>query len=239
MERWMPDSAEFPEAEQERVKALIGSADASAPPALRAQLEAMIAQAEREQPRRRRPEAPWRRARRVRPERRRVGWALPGLAAGAVAAAVVIVLALGGGTTVAPPNVQAAAAVALAAPTAPAPTQTGDRLDVSAGGIPFPYWQASVGWRAVGTRTDSLHGRHVVTVFYSGATGERVGYSIVAGEPLAAPAAPVVDRQGVAFTVLHPGGANVITWQRDGHTCVIASHSASTTRLIQLATSPA
>jgi hypothetical protein len=236
----MPDSTEFPEDEQERAKALIGSADVTAPPALRARLEAMIAEAEREQrhgrPRR---EWPWRRARPPRPERRRVGFALAGLGGVAAAAVIVIVIALGGGSAVAPPNVQSAAAVALATPTSPAPAQTGDRLDVSSGGITFPYWQATVGWRAVGTRTDTLHGRRVVTVFYTGAKGARVGYSIVGGQPLAVPSAPVIDHHGVAFTVLRRGGANVVTWQRNGHTCVIASHSASSKRLIELATSPA
>jgi hypothetical protein len=236
----MPDPQEFPEHEQERAKALIRSADATAPPELRARLEAMIAEAERKQPHGRpRPGLPWRRTFPPRRQRRGLGLALPGLSAVAAAAVVVIVIAVSGGTSVSPPNVQAAAAAALATPTSPAPTQTGDRLDVSSGGIHFPYWQATVGWQAVGTRIDTVHGRRVVTVFYRGTKGERVGYSIVSGDALTVPAGPVVNRHGVAFTVLHRGGANVVTWQRDGHTCVMASHTASTKRLIDLATSPA
>jgi hypothetical protein len=231
----MPDPTEFPESEQDRAKALIRSADATAPPALRARLEEMIATAEREQ-QTRRPESRWRRNRSG--ERRRVGFAMPGLAAVAAAAIVAIVIALGGSTPT-PPSLQAAAAVALAPSTSPAPAAAGDRLDVSSAGVPFPDWYRTVGWRAVGTRTDTVHGRRVVTVFYAGPRGERVGYSIVGGEPLTVPTAPVVQHQGIAFTVLRRDDANVITWQRYGHTCVLASRTAAPTRLIGLATSPA
>jgi hypothetical protein len=234
----MPDPTEFPEAEQERARALIRSADATAPPALRAALEAQIAEAEREQQSHRpRPERPWRRERT--PGRAWGGFALPGLAAVAAVAIVVIVLVATGESSSPAPRLEAAAAVALRAPTAPAPAFSGGELDVSADGIAFPYWQATVGWRATGTRTDTLNGRRVVTVFYSAAKGEQVGYSIVGGSPLKVPSGQVINRDGVAFTVLRAGGAHVVTWERNGHTCVMASQVASPQRLIALAMSPA
>jgi hypothetical protein len=240
MERWMPDPTEFPEAEQERAQALIRSTEVSAPPALRARLEAQLAAAERAQrDKRPRPELPWRRERGARGPWPRAGFALPGLAVASLAAVVIVVLATSGGSTLRAPSVRSAAAIALRAPTAPAPTQTGDRLDVSAGGIQFPYWQATVGWRAVGTRTDTIQGRRVVTVFYTAPKRGRVGYSIVGGSALTIPAAQVINRRGIAFTVLRTSGATVVTWQRDGHTCVMASRTGAPQRLINLATSPA
>lgn len=238
MERWMPDPTEFPPAEQERAKALIRAAEVSAPPALRAQLEAQIAAAERDQRHQRTPRGfPWRRDP-GRPARPRIGFVVPGLAAAAAAAAVVLVIAVSGGSTPTGPSIQRAADVALQAPTSGAPAQTGDRLDVSSAGIAFPYWQATVGWRAVGTRVDTIHGRRVVTVFYAAAKHGRVGYSIVGGAPLTVPSGQAINRNGITFTVLNRGRATVVTWERDGHTCVLASHTAGPQRLIGLATSP-
>ncbi len=224
MEKWMPDPTEFPEAEQERAKALLSSLDAPAPPELRANLEDQIRAARRAQ--RRRP-------------RISVGWAVPSFAAGAAAVAVALVLALSGGGNPAPPSLAAATAVALRSPTGPAPGQSAAGLDVTSGGITFPYWQATVGWRAVGTRTDTLGGRRVVTVFYTAPHGARVGYTIVGGAPLHVPAATTVHSKGISFSVLRTGSVRVVTWQRQGHTCVMASRTASPGRLIALATSPA
>jgi hypothetical protein len=152
---------------------------------------------------------------------------------------VIVVIAVSGGSTPTAPSVQLAAGVALQAPTSGAPAQTGDRLDVSSAGVAFPYWQATVGWRAVGTRVDRVQGRRVVTVFYTSPRHGRIGYSIVGGAPLAVPAAHAINRDGLTFTVLNRGGATVVTWRRLGHTCVMASHTAGPQRLIDLATSPA
>ncbi len=225
MEKWMPDQTEFPEAEQERAKALVRSLDVCAPAELRADLEAQIRAAER---------GPRRRARLP------LGLVAPSLAALAAAVAVVLVIVLSGGGTPSAPSLAAATAVALRSPTSPAPAQAGGSLDVSSGGIYFPDWQATVGWRAVGTRTDTVGGRRVVTVVYTAAHGARVGYAIVGGAPLRAPAASTVRRAGITFSVLRSGLARVVvTWERAGHTCVMASQTVSPKRLIGLATSPA
>jgi hypothetical protein len=42
-------------------------------------------------------------------------------------------------------------------------------------------------------------------------------------------------QQVVPFDVIHAYGAAVVTWLRDGHTCVLASRSASTSVLLSLA----
>jgi hypothetical protein len=237
MERWMPDPTEFPEAEQERAQALIRSANTTAPAGLRASLEAQIRAAEHDQQHRRwRPESLWRRDRRA---GRGTRFGVPALVGVVAIAAVAILVAVSGGSTPTALNLRSAAAVALRTPTSAAPGQTGARLDVSTDGISFPYWQGTVGWRAVGTRADTVNGRRVVTVFYTAPTGQRVGYSIVSGGPLRVPAATVIHRDGIDFAVLPTSGAHVVTWERDGHTCVLASRTASASRMITLAVSPA
>ena len=121
----------------------------------------------------------------ARPRRRlRIRLALPAAATVAVAAVLAIVLLAGGGASA--PSLQQTVRLTLAAAVSPAPAEHGTRaLDISASGIPFPYWQQTVGWRALGARTDRLGGRTVVTVFYRSRTGSRVGYAIVGGAPLA------------------------------------------------------
>ena len=230
----MPDPTEFPEAEQERATALIRSANTTAPAGLRASLEAQIRAAEHGQQHRRwRPESPWRRD-------RRAGRGIRlGLTVAVAVAVAAVVLVVGGRNTSNASNLQAAAAVALRAPTYPAPAQSGAHLDVSAAGISFPDWQSTVGWRAVGSRADRVHGRWVVTVVYAAPQGQRVGYSIIGGTALTVPSAPVVTRQGITFTVLSRGSTNIVTWQRYGHTCVMTSRTTSASRLINLAVSPA
>ena len=50
----------------------------------------------------------------------------------------------------------------------------------------FPDYEEKFGWRAVGQRDDEIDGRDVTTVFYERG-GDRVSYSIVAGDALAEP----------------------------------------------------
>ena len=44
-----------------------------------------------------------------------------------------------------------------------------------------------------------------------------------------------VRRGALPLAVLRHGGAAVVTWRRDGHTCVLASRQASAERLVRLA----
>jgi len=164
-------------------------------------------------------------AERTRPKRARLGRpriVVPALAGTAVAALVAGILVFAGGA--AGPSVDDAAALALARPTAGAPTTTGSvALNTSVGGIAFPnYAYRWPAWKAAGQRHDTLDGRAATTVTYRGPKGD-VGYTIVNGKPLPEPdGARTITRAGVKLSIYRRDGATVVTWRRDGHTCVLA-----------------
>jgi hypothetical protein len=143
--------------------------------------------------------------------------------AGAVAALVWGLSALGGGQT--GPTVADAATVAALPPTMTAPGPRDDEAALPrlrAAELPFPYWEDRFGWRATGVRTDRVDSRTLTTVFYSRA-GRQIAYSIVAGPPLAAGAvARTLDRNHVALRSFVSGERQVVTWLRQGHTCVLS-----------------
>jgi hypothetical protein len=210
-------AAESPEladalARQRRAVAAVRLAAAEpAPDALRAQVEAMVAA---------------RSTRRHRPRRRVLAF---GTSVAALAAAAVLVFA-GGSTS---PSVAEAAQVALAPARAPAPAARAatNTLDASVDGVAYPYWAGTTGWRATGSRSDTLHGRAVRTVFYENAKGQRLGYAIAAGPPL--PTAGGTAH--AAYRVLRSGGAAIVTWLRDGHTCILAARGVDASVLLRLA----
>lgn len=207
-------------AEQQHAIEVLRAADVRAPDSLRQWLQEQT----RDKPARRL---------RLRPR-----FALPAAATVAVAAvAAAIVLAVSDGSS--SPSLTQATQAALAPPTMAAPSESNDgamTLDVSAAGIPFPYWEKSIGWRALGSRTDSLSGRHAVTVFYAGPAGHRVGYTIVTGPPIHVGGGTTVTSHGVPFTFQRLGSARMVTWLRNGHTCVIAGRGVSNPMLLRLAT---
>ncbi|MCW2957434.1 MAG: hypothetical protein JWP18_237, partial [Solirubrobacterales bacterium] len=83
------------------------------------------------------------------------------------------------------------------------------------------------GWEASGRRDDRLADRAVTTVFYRGRTGARLGYSIVAGRPIAAPSGgTVVQRGGLKYRVNRVGGRTIVSWTQGGHTCVLDGPSS-------------
>ncbi len=161
--------------------------------------------------------------------RRRVALpALAGLGLAALAAVALVLVGIGGGPSA--PSVDDAVALALAPATAPAPAI--DPSDTQLvreriGGITFPnYAYAWPKWKTSGARRDHLSGREATTVVYRGPRGD-VGYTIVDGKPLDPPnGARHVRVGGVDLAVLHRDGATVVTWQRDGHTCVLAGRGA-------------
>ena len=204
--------------EQQHAIALLRSTDVVAPDSLRMQVEQEIRTANR--PRRR---------------RFRLTWALSAATTLAAAAVVIVLLAGSGGSSGA--GLSQTAQLALAAAVDPAPSEArDDTLAETAAGIAFPYWQRSVGWRAVGARVDRLSSRSVVTVFYANPRGQRVGYAIVGGAPLSVSGGTTTTKDGISFTFLRQGSARLVTWLRAGHTCVIAGREVSDRTLLALAT---
>jgi hypothetical protein len=93
---------------------------------------------------------------------------------------------------------------------------------VQAAGLPFPYWEDRFGWHAAGARTDRLDGRQLTTVFYRRGA-ERIAYTIVSGNSLApAQAARTTVRAGTMLASMWSHGRPVVTWLRQGHTCVLS-----------------
>jgi hypothetical protein len=169
-------------------------------------------------------------------------WGRPRLLAPAGVALAVIVVALvvafaGGGSA---PTVGQTARLALAPATSSAPAEdVSDRtmLNVSQSGISFPSYLKGEGWIPSGVRHDTLHGRAVTTVFYRSPAGRRIGYSIVAGHMLDDPTGTVTTSGGVRYVLARADGARLVTWWRDGHTCVIAGRSVPDATLLSLARS--
>jgi hypothetical protein len=171
--------------------------------------------------------------------RHRIGLALASAAAVAIA---VVAIGTQGDESPGEPALARVSGVARLDATAPAPRPVGGtppELDVRVGRLVFPDWQAKFGWRAVGRRDDTLSGRHVTTVFYRNAEGARMGYAVVAGDTLAAaPPGRRVTRKGKTYHVAGIGGRTVVTWNQQGHTCVIvASPEVPRTRLVEIAAS--
>jgi hypothetical protein len=158
--------------------------------------------------------------------------ALGGLGLAALAAVVLVLVGLGGGSSA--PSVDDAVALALAPPSASAPGVDPTNMHLvraQIGGITFPnYSYAWPKWKTAGARRDRISGRDATTVVYRGPRGD-VGYTIVDGKPLDPPSgARRVRAGGVDLSVLRRDGATVVTWQRDGHTCVLAGRGAGVER---------
>lgn len=231
----MADQPQPIDAEQERAIALLRSVDVAAPDPLRARIEGMIDEAGRERsPAGRRRVAGAPRFGVIGAPRRNLLF-LP--AATAVAIVIVaLVIVLGSGS--AAPTVHQTAKLALASATAPAPARNAahpELLEIAVGGIAFPSYASSASWRASGSRTDSVHGRKIVTVFYRSSDGTRIGYSIVSGPALRSPGGTSWVHDGVRYTFNSVRSSRFVTWNRAGHTCVIAGAGVSDTVLGKIA----
>jgi hypothetical protein len=207
------------DADEQRMRALLGAVEAPAP----ATLQLRVAELAASQSRGRR-RAAWRRRR-----------GAPVFAFGVsvvVAAAIVLLLALPGTTGPSAPTVVRASAVALAQPTGPAPHA---RLVAAGTRIAFPDW-TSRGWPSSGVRHDRIDGRRVTTEFFSSYESGSVGYAIVAGTPLKWGGPGQSERHGgERYGLMRSGGARLVTWVQDGHTCILASKTAPASALLSLA----
>jgi hypothetical protein len=169
--------------------------------------------------------------RRVRRPRLAIGGAL----AGAAAAAVAVVLFVSAGSD--QPTVVEAARLAERPSTAPVAVEPSNPklLAASVEGVPFPNLSEKFGWRQAGTRSDRLGDREARTVLYERA-GKRIAYTIVSGDGIAAPSdATTTSRNGVTVHSLGDRGRRVVTWWRDGRTCVLSASGVGDRALIALA----
>jgi hypothetical protein len=159
-----------------------------------------------------------------------------GLAAAAAAAALVAVLVLptsSGGPSV----VEAAQLSDLPATEASVPVDPSNAklLAASEEGVPFPNLAGEFGYREAGARSDELDGRGTTTVFYERA-GKRIGYTIISGEAVDPPEGSAKhELNGVALSSADDGSKQIVTWLRDGRTCVLSGDGVSTEELLELA----
>ncbi len=176
----------------------------------------------------------------ARPERagaRRPRLIYGGALAGAVAAAVAALVLLLPGGTPGSPSVSQAAALALRGPTMAAPLARNGRLNRDVGVVYFPNW-SRLGWLATGQRVDRLVNRLAVTVYYRG-EGHQIAYTI-----LDAPALPWArstgwSLRGVELQSFSSRGRMIVTWRRNGHTCVLSGAGVSARMLSRLAVTEA
>jgi hypothetical protein len=199
------------EALAERGRALVAAAvvETRAPLALRERIEADRSAAVARGTRQRR--------------RRLLGLLLP--AGGLVAAlvvAVVLVTSNGGA-----PSVVATASLATRGAVLPAPREDMSNdavLKASVEGVPFPYWNDSFQWKAVGARDDTIEDRAAKTVYYANAKGAQAAYTILGGDAIDPPSdARKQTQNGITLWVTQDAGRRIVTWQRGQHTCVLSA----------------
>jgi hypothetical protein len=210
-------SERTPPTESELVE-LVRSIDARAPEHLHRRIDALVAERTA--------------SRRNRPGPLRLGLAGT-LALGVIAVALVASLS-GGGSAL---TLRTTVALTLRPATAPAPAQDPQHpaeLAADVEGIAFPYWDDRFGWRSTGARTDSVDGRTVRTVFYV-RDRQWIGYAIASGSAPSLSGGIARTRDGTVYRFLAEDGARVVTWQRDGHLCVVSGHGVSDATLMALA----
>lgn len=172
---------------------------------------------------------------RAKQARRRIGYA-GGLAAALAVVALALVLLLPGGSPGAPSVSQAAGLAALGAnQPAPMPDPTNPaKLGSDVEFVYFPNWEKRFGAPAVGKRTDTFGGRPATTVYYR-LNGKTIAYTIV-GEP-ALPGLPSDHTvlHGTKLWTFEHNGLQVVTWRRDGRTCILSSTDVAPAQLRKLA----
>ena len=174
-------------------------------------------------------------AARARPRRRSLSLAAAAVATAALTLLALVVLPAGAGDPTVLQAAELAERPARAAAPAPLPGRPA-LLDRRAEGLAFPSWEAKFRWRATGARVDEVAGRRATTVFYEDPRGARIGYTIVAGDPLAVPdGARAAVREGVPLRSIRRGDRIVVTWLRDGHTCVLSGAGVDGDVLLDLA----
>ena len=205
---------------QQRISGLLAGGGPATPPRLHARIAAL----QRESPARASP----------RPTRRLAVAAAASLAA----FAVVLVISIGGSAP-GGPTLASAALLSARQPTGPSPVHDLRRpalLREHFEGVTYPYWYEQFNWFTAGQRTDNLGGGRIArTVFYRH-THHRIGYTVVSGKPLIAPRS--AERRvvgGLEMRGYRDGDRDVVTFVRNGHTCILAGMVHSRGTLFKLA----
>ena len=163
----------------------------------------------------------------ARPRRAAPSWRPAVAVAGLAAICAVIVIAAVGVGAGSRPSIPAAAELAFAPSTGPAPAaRSAALLDVSYGGVTYPnYGKFAV--PPTGRRTDRIGGRPALTVFYRLPNGTRLSYTVFSGRAVPLPAsAKNVVFEGVPLRVFRTSsGLSVVTLVRYGRTCVLAART--------------
>jgi hypothetical protein len=174
--------------------------------------------------------------------RRRFGYG--GGLAGALAAVVLALILLLPGASPGAPSVSQAAELATLGPAqsapAPDPTAPAVKLLSNVEDVYFPNWSRRFDAQAVGQRRDRFHGRLATTVYYRW-QGRIVAYTIVGLPALSQPSAKLSWRNGTELRTFEHNGRHVVSWRRDGRTCILSSAAVAPARLQKLAawTAPA
>jgi hypothetical protein len=207
---------EVPERHRRVIRAL--QAGPQAPERLHSRIEAMEAERARRSS-----------ALRLRPA------AAAAAAAALLAVALVVVLSLGGP---AGPSVVEAAQLSERASTQPSPpvsTEEPALLRHSFAGVTFPTWSREFRWHPAGARSDELAGRETETLFYTH-THHRIGYTVISGDPVKPPDdAETLKVRGLVLHRFRRGHLDVVTFERNGRTCVLAGDVHDPDTLVKLA----
>lgn len=94
------------------------------------------------------------------------------------------------------------------------------------------------GWRPVGLRSDEVDGYAVETVIYRRG-GDRLGHSLVVGEPDPPEGARRLGRSGTLLRSFEQGGIMAVAWGTDGVSEVVAGVGRPRGALYDLAAGPA
>lgn len=172
---------------------------------------------------------------RTRPRLRVARPAIAGGVAVVMAIAIAVVLSLSGAGG--PTTVEAAELSALSSE-GPSPTLDSKRHGLLArtfAGVRYPDWRGEFGWRPAGQRTDELGGRRTATVFYRH-THHRIGYTVISGKAIEPPDdAERLTKNGLAIRRFRVGEQDVVTFRRNGRTCVLSGRVHDPDTLVKLA----
>jgi hypothetical protein len=150
----------------------------------------------------------------------------------AAVVALVIGLAAGAGSG---PAVGELTAISERTATEPTPASDGALLAREFEGVTFPDWTREFGWRPAGARTDTVDGRRAETVFYTH-DGHLIGYTVLAGDTVDPPEnAATALHDGVRLHKFRDGYRDVVMFERNGRTCILAGYTIHENTLPKLA----